>query len=61
LKYVTATFVALVYAAGFLHGIGYNGHAYALGGLSVFAISILFSRAESAGILEAVKSLKETN
>lgn len=59
LIYLAATFTSLVYLAGYLHGIGYNGHAYVLGGLSVFALSVLFNRAESRGLVEAVKALKE--
>ena len=52
---------SLTYLAGYLHGIGWNGHAYGLGFVSVFALSVLFGRAQSAGLVDAVKALKEKN
>jgi hypothetical protein len=59
--YIAAVFASLTYVAGYLHGIGWNGHAYGLGFVSMFALSVLFARAESAGLRDAVKSLKELN
>jgi hypothetical protein len=56
MRYVAAVLANLVFVAGYLYGINYQGHAIALGGLALFGLAIVFNRAQQGSTFRVIES-----